>query len=172
MKLHYSNSKVANNFYLTLIYSTHALTSNPFWLVHAFSYPFVYQPTCTTLGLTQVRNQTNRVSGVDSQTSEGPTLGSWVTQPLSVLPSVPTSHSWNQQQIPCKPCTKQDTWNQKWNHLHLSASLFHSNNINQRGICLHWILLVSWCSLMELWKEWRIVIIASRWTIRSGIHLH
>ena len=72
-------------------------------------YLFVYQPTCTTLGLTRACNETNRVGRV-----EGPTLGSWVTHPLSVLPSVPTSYPWNKHQTPCKPCTKQGMWNQTW----------------------------------------------------------
>ena len=72
-------------------------------------YLFVYQPTRTTLGLNRARNETNRVGGV-----EGPTLGSWVTHSLSVSPSVPTSHPWNKHQTPCKPCTKQDMWNQTW----------------------------------------------------------
>ena len=86
-----------------------------------FIYPFVYQPTCTTVSVTHARNQANRMSGVDNA-SEGPTLASWETHPLSVLPSVPTSHPWNEHQTPCKPCTKQDMWNQTWYHLHLRAS--------------------------------------------------
>ena len=49
-----------------------------------------------------------------AQASEGPTLESWVTHPLSVLHSVPTLHPWNEYQTPCKPCTKQDTWNEMW----------------------------------------------------------
>jgi len=46
------------------------LTSNQFGVgpqaPQPFIYPFVYLPTCTTLGLPHARNQTNRVSGVDS----------------------------------------------------------------------------------------------------------
>ena len=44
-----------------------------------------------------------------AEASEASTLGSWVTHPLSVLPSVSMSHPWNKYQKPCKPCTKQDT---------------------------------------------------------------
>ena len=29
-----------------------------------------------------------------------------------------------------------------WNHLHLRATLFHNYTIKQRGVCLHWRLLV------------------------------
>ena len=79
-------------FQLIHLFNT-AVASNQCWLAHRLLiYLFVYQPTHTTLGLTRARNETSRVGGV-----EGPTLGSWVTHPLSVLPSVPTSH----------PCMKQ-----------------------------------------------------------------
>ena len=62
--------------------------------------------------------------------------------PLSVLPSVFTSHPRNKHQTPCKPCTKQDMWNQTWYHLHLRATSFHNYTIEQRVACLHWRLLV------------------------------
>ena len=61
-----------------------------------------------------------------AKASEDPSLGSWVTHPLSVLPGVPTSHLWNKHQKPCKPCTKQDMWNQTWYQLHFRATLFHN----------------------------------------------
>ena len=52
------------------IYTTHALPSNRFWVgsqtPQRFIYPFVYQPTYTTVSLTRAHNQANRVSGVDS----------------------------------------------------------------------------------------------------------
>ena len=53
------------------IYTTHALTIiNRFWVSpqapQPFIYPFVYQPTCTTVSLTHAHNQANRVSEVDS----------------------------------------------------------------------------------------------------------
>ena len=65
MELHYSNSCRQ---FSVCIYSTHVLLR--FWVdpqaPQSFIYPFVYQPTCTALGLTRARNQTNRMSGVDS----------------------------------------------------------------------------------------------------------
>ena len=104
IELHYSNSCHQFSAYSP---STNALTSNQFWVgpqaSQPFIYPFVYQLTCATLGLTRACNQTNRWV---AQTSEGPTLGSWVTHPLSVLPSLPMSHPWNKHQTPCKPCNK------------------------------------------------------------------
>jgi len=33
-------------------------------------------------------------------------------------------------------------WNQMWYHLHLRATLLHNYTIEQRGVCLHWRLLV------------------------------
>ena len=76
---------------------------------------------------------------------EVPTLGSWVTHPLSVLPSVPLSHPWNKTPNTMQTMhqarhvheTKRDTM-----YLHLSATLFHNNTIEQHGVCLHWRLLV------------------------------
>ena len=65
MELHYSNSCRQ---FSVCIYSTHVLLR--FWVdpqaPQSFIYPFVYQPTCTTLGLARACKQTNRVSGVDS----------------------------------------------------------------------------------------------------------
>ena len=65
---HYSNSCQQ---FLAYIYSTHVLASNRFWVglqcLQLFIYPFVYQSTCTTLGLTCARNHTNRVSGVNTR---------------------------------------------------------------------------------------------------------
>ena len=69
-----------------------------------------------------------------AQASEVPTLGSWVTHPLSVLPSVPMSHPWNKHQTLYKLCTKQDMWNQTWYHLHLGATLFYNYTIKQLGL--------------------------------------
>ena len=69
MELHYSNSYQQFSAY---IYSTHVLTSNPFWVGPQAPQPlFVYQPTCTTLRLTHAHNQMNRVSGVDSTSLRG-----------------------------------------------------------------------------------------------------
>ena len=64
MELHYSNSCKQ---FSACIYSTHALTSNWFWVGPQAPQPFIaYQPTCTTLGLTHAHNHANRVSGVDT----------------------------------------------------------------------------------------------------------
>ena len=81
-------------FQLTFIQSMFLLVID-FKLAHSlpqpFIYPFVYQPTCTTLGLTRVCNQRNRMSGsMDSTSLWGAYCGVLRTHPLSVLPSVPT----------------------------------------------------------------------------------
>ena len=69
MELHYNNSYQQFSAY---IYSTHVLTSNPFWVGSQAPQPlFVYQPTCTTLRLTHAHNRMNRVSGVDSTSLRG-----------------------------------------------------------------------------------------------------
>ena len=92
IELHYSSCQ---QFQLTFIQPLHLLVIN-FSLAHRlFSPSFLYQPTCTTLGLTCARNKIYRVSGVDSSSLWWPTLGSWVTHPPSVLPSVPTFHLWS-----------------------------------------------------------------------------
>ena len=87
---HYSNSCQQ---FLAYVYSTHVLASNRFWVglqcLQLFVYPFVYQSICTTLGLTCARNHANRVN---TTTLSGPAMGSWVTHPLSVSPSVPMFH--------------------------------------------------------------------------------
>ena len=115
-------------FHWAFIYSTHALTSNQFWVGPQAPQPFiVYQPTCTTLGLTHARTQANRVSGVDSTRLWGAYPGGlsgahW----LIVLPSVPMSHPWNKHQTPCKPCTiKQDTWTTLAPQGHYVPQLYH-----------------------------------------------
>ena len=100
----------ANNFQLTFIQPMRFIFGWPMGS-STFSYPFVYKPIYTraTLGLTLAHNQMNSVSGVDSTSLRGAySLGSWVTHPLSMLPSVPTSHPGNTHQTPCKSCTKQD----------------------------------------------------------------
>ena len=122
----------------TNIYSTHALLVIHFWLAHrllSLYLSIVYQPTCTTLGLTHAHNQTNRVSGVDSTSLwGGPEWHThWVCNPVSQCP-IPG----NEHQTQCKPCTKQNSWNQ-------SDSTYTSGplcTIKQRGVCLHWRLLV------------------------------
>ena len=52
IELNYSNSCQQFSAY---IYTTHALAGNQFWVgpqvPQPFIYPFVYQPTCTTVGL-------------------------------------------------------------------------------------------------------------------------
>ena len=81
--------------------------------------PFMYQPTCTTLGLTRAHNQTNKVSGVDS-------TGLWGAYPgfLSDTPTDCVTQCANvPHQTPCKLCTK---WNQMWCHVHLRATLFYN----------------------------------------------
>ena len=115
MELHYSNSYQQFSAY---IHSTLELTSNWFLVgpqaPQLFIYPFVYQPTscntrahsCTQPIEQYATKQTLGWVGWLAQASEGPTLGSWVTHPLSVLPSVPTPHPWSEHQTPCKPCTK------------------------------------------------------------------
>ena len=68
-ELHYSNSCQQ---FLAYIYSTNVLASNRFWVglrcLQLFIYPFVYQSTCTTLGLTRAHNHANRVSGANTTT--------------------------------------------------------------------------------------------------------
>ena len=72
-----------------------------FGLVHSaprpFIYPFVYQPTSTTLGLSRGHNPTNRVSGVDTTSLWGPYPRVLSDTPI-VLPSVPMFHPWNKHQ--------------------------------------------------------------------------
>ena len=84
--------------------------------------PFMYQPTCTTLGLTRAHNQTNKVSGVDS-------TGLWGAYPgvLSDTPTDCVTQCANvPHQTPCKLCTK---WNQMWCHVHLRATLFYNKTV-------------------------------------------
>jgi len=78
-----------------------------------------------------------------------PLIGYWVTHPLCVLPSVPTSNPWNKT-----PDTMQTrhhanhalsrTWacNQTWYHLHHRVTFVNNYTIKQRGVRLHWRLLV------------------------------
>ena len=56
----------ANNFQLTFIQPMHLLAID-FGLAHRLLslYPFLYQPTCTSIGFTCAHNQANRASGVD-----------------------------------------------------------------------------------------------------------
>ena len=75
--------------------------------LHLFTCVPTYMRNTRTQSCTQPNEQGVWV-GWMVQASEGPTLGSWVTHALSVLPSVPTSYPWNKYQTPCKPCTKQD----------------------------------------------------------------
>ena len=87
--------------------------------------PFMYQPTCTTLGLTRACNQTNKVSGVDSTSLWGAypgVLSGTPTDCVTQCANVP-------HQTPCKPCTKQDKWNQMWCHMHLRATLFYNKTV-------------------------------------------
>ena len=85
-----------------------------------------------------------------AEASEAPTLGSWVTHPLSVLHSVPLSHAWNKTPDTMHHALSRIcAWNQMWCHLHLRATLFHNYTIEQWGVCLHWRLLVNVC--FSLW---------------------
>ena len=95
----------------------------------AYIYPFVYQPTCTTLGSPVHATKPTKWMGWIPQASGWPT----VTRPLSMLPCVPRSHPWNKHQTPCWPCSKQEMSNQMWYHLHLRATLFHNYAINSAG---------------------------------------
>ena len=131
-------AKAANNFRLTF-YSTHA-TSNRFWVSpqapQPFIYPFVYQPTCTTLGLTRARNQTNRMNGVDSTSLRGGPewLTHWVCYPVCQrpIPEMNTRHHANHALS--RICeTKCDT-------IYTSGPL--CSTIKQRGVCHHWRLIV------------------------------
>jgi len=135
IELHYSNSCQQFSAY---IYSIHALTSNRFWVgpqaPQPFIYPFVYQPTCTTLGLICACNQMNRVSGVDSRSLPG----SWVTHsrvcyPVSQCP-IPETNTRHHA------LSRIHETKLKW--LDLRATLFHNYTRKQRGVSLHWRLLV------------------------------
>ena len=85
----------------------------------------------TAVKAEQLHNQANRVSRVDSTSGcEVPTLGYWVIHPLSVLPSVPTSHPWNTMQIMQTIHVKQDTCST------ITPCIKH------RGVCLRRRLLV------------------------------
>ena len=83
-----------------------------------------------------------------AEASETSTLGYWVTHPLSVLPSVPTS--WDipetKHQTPHKPCTKQDMCKNP-NVIPLSPQghFIQLFTIKQCRVCLHWRLLVTKC---------------------------
>ena len=114
---------------ITFINPLHLLVIH-FWLAHRLLAPS-FTPLCINLHAQHVHitKWTGWVGWI-TQASEGPTLGSWVTHPLSMLPNVSKSHHWNEHQTPCKPCTKQDTWIQTWYHLHLRATLFHNYTHN------------------------------------------
>ena len=105
--------------------------------------------------------RSTHVSGVDSRSlwgvylwvlSDTPTecvtqcaassLGYWVTHPLSVLPSVPTSHPWNKTHHTNHALSRTCAWNQTWYHLHFRVTFFNNYTIKQRGVYLHWRLLV------------------------------
>ena len=50
---------------------------------------------------------------------------------------------WNKHQTPCKPCTKQDMWNQTWYvPLILGDTFFHNYTLKQCEVCLHWSCLI------------------------------
>ena len=124
LRLNCITATATNNFQLTFIQYMHLLVINfglPHRLLKPFIYPFVYLPTCTPLGLTHAHNQTNMVSGVESTSLWGAYPVSWVTHPLSVLPSIPTSHPWKKHQTPCKSdCTS-------------GSLLLHNYTIKQHG---------------------------------------
>ena len=116
-----------------------------FGLTHRLLSPsFIH--LCTSLhaqhwgSLMHATKQTGWVGWI-AQASVGPILGSCMTHPLSLLPSV-LSHPWNKHQTPGKLCTKHDTWNQTWYHLHVRATLFHNYTLKQHVVCLHWRLVV------------------------------
>ena len=71
---------------------------------------FVQTYTCTTL---MYATKWTGWMWWTTQAPEGPTLGSSMTHPLSVLASVPMFHLWNEHQKPCKPSTKQDMWTKR-----------------------------------------------------------
>ena len=114
---------------ITFIHPLHLLVIH-FWLAHRLLAPS-FTHLCTNLHAQHV-HITKRTGWVGwiTQATEGPTLGSWVTHPLSMLLNVSKSHHWNEHQTLCEPCTKQDTWNQTWYHLHLRATLFNNYTHN------------------------------------------
>ena len=103
--------------------------------LHAFFY--------IHLNLTQILPHLTKwtgLSGVDSTSLWGAYPVVLVTHPLSVLPSVSMSHPWNEHQTPCKPCTKQDSWNQAWYHFTLFHNYTHDNSTGY--VFTAWRLLV------------------------------
>ena len=66
----YITATAANNFQLTFIQPMCFIFGWPTGF-SVFIYPFVYKPTCATLGLTLAHNQMDRVNGVDSTSLRG-----------------------------------------------------------------------------------------------------
>ena len=120
MELQYSNSCQQFSAY---IYSTHALTSNPFWV--GWQAPqLICIPTYMHITLAHSCTKPNRVSVVDGTSlwrslPSGPEWHThWVCYPVCQcsIPEISTRHH-------AKQCTKQDMWNQTRYHLQLRATL-------------------------------------------------
>ena len=118
-ELHYNNNNSCQQF-SAKIYSAQALTSNWFWVgpqaPQHFIHPFVYQPACTTLGLTNAHNQTNRVSGVDDTSLWGAYLGVLSDTPTECVTQY-VQHPIPEMNTTHHACTKLDTQKQTWYHL-------------------------------------------------------
>ena len=150
LRLNCITATATNNFQLTFIQHMHLLVINfglPHRLLKPFIYPFVYLPTCTPLGLTHARNQTNMVSGVESTSLWGAYPASWVTHSLSVLPSMPMSHPWKKHQTPCK------MWNQKWLYLRITfvTQLYHKTAWGMSSLKTSSCCRYCCCDIMMMW---------------------
>ena len=87
-----------------------------------------------------------------AEASDAPTLGSWVTHPLSVLPSAPTSHPWNKTHHANHALSRTCAWNQTWYYLHLrvtcstiigaSVSEPHTSELNDRFSLIYIYIII------------------------------
>ena len=123
--------------------------------------PFLYPPTCTTLGLTRAHNHIKWVDSTSTQGAQPRVLSDTPTEcvtqcelclrPTCSQPNTSRINTyqppWNKHQTPYKPCTKQDTWHDtpllKTVKLHPRVTLFLSQLYHKTArVRLHWKLLV------------------------------
>ena len=95
----------------------------------ALIYPFLYPPTyMPTLGLTCAHHHAKWVSWVASVSPSGVesvSINCAYVPPLPNPTPADITHTspWNKHQTPCKPCTKQDLWNQTWYSFTINCSI-------------------------------------------------